>query len=72
MPDHRLAAGMHMDVLDRDLLLIFATMAVKRLDQGRVGASELVGVVQVLAPIIGVTNDFSGSCSHPSQRRICP
>ena len=23
-------------------------------------------------PIIEVTNDFSGSCSHPSQRRIYP
>ena len=23
-------------------------------------------------PIIGVTNDFSGSCLHPSQRRIYP
>jgi hypothetical protein len=41
---------MHMDVLDRNPLLPFATMAVKRLDQSRVGASELVGLVQVLAP----------------------
>jgi hypothetical protein len=34
---------MHMDVLDRDLLLNLATMAVERLDQSRVGARELVG-----------------------------
>ena len=43
---------MHMHVLDRDLLLTLATMAVKRLDQSRVGASELVGLVQVLAPAL--------------------
>ena len=43
---------MHMDVLDRNPLLPFATMAVKRLDQSRVGASELVGLVQVLAPAL--------------------
>jgi hypothetical protein len=41
-----------MDVLDRDLLLTLAAMAVKRLDQSRVGASELVGLVQVLAPAL--------------------
>ena len=49
---HRLPASMHMDVLNRDLLLTLATMAVKRLDQSRVGASELVGLVQVLAPAL--------------------
>jgi hypothetical protein len=43
---------MHMDVLDRDLLLTLAAMAVKRVDQSRVGASELVGLVQVLAPAL--------------------
>ena len=43
---------MHMDVLNRDLLLTLAAMAVKRFDQGRVGASELVGLVQVLAPAL--------------------
>ena len=49
---HRLPASMHMDVLNRDLLLTLATMAVKRLDQSRVSASELVGLVQVLAPAL--------------------
>jgi hypothetical protein len=43
---------MHMDVLDRDLLLTLATMAVKRPDQSRIGARELVGLVQLLAPAL--------------------
>src|ERR1700757_554862 len=51
-PHHRLAPGVHMDVLHRDLLLTLATMTVKRLDQSGVGARELVGLVQVLAPTL--------------------
>src|ERR1700730_9211504 len=53
---------MHMDVLDRDLLLALATMAVKRLDQSRVGARELVGLVQVIAPALeGLLADHGAS-----------
>jgi hypothetical protein len=37
---HRLPASMHMDVLDRDLLLTLAAMPVKRVDQSRVGATD--------------------------------
>ena len=56
---------MHMDVLDRDLLLTLAAMAVKRVDQSRVGASELVGLVQVLAPALESLGDWDwGSVSN--------
>ena len=41
-PDHRLPARMDVDVLDRDLLLALAAMAVERFEQRRLGAGELV------------------------------
>jgi hypothetical protein len=41
---------MHMDVLHRDLLLAFAAVAIERVEQHRIGARELVGLVQVLTP----------------------
>jgi hypothetical protein len=64
--DHRLPAGVDMDVLDRDFLLApLAAVAVERLDQSRVGARELVGLVQVLAPALkGLVAD------HCAFRRI--
>ena len=44
--DDRLAAGLHGHVLDPDHLLALAAMAVQGLDQGGVGAGELVAVLQ--------------------------
>jgi hypothetical protein len=43
---------MHMDVFDRDLLLTLATMAVESIEQYRVGAGKLVGLIQILAPAL--------------------
>ncbi|WP_347264296.1 hypothetical protein [Nitrobacter sp.] len=48
--DHRLAAGMNVDVFDRDLLLTLAAMAVEGFEQRRVSARQLVGLGEVLAP----------------------
>jgi len=36
------------------------------------GLSYRASQILLVIPIIGVTNDFSGSCLHPSQRRIYP
>jgi hypothetical protein len=41
---------MDVDVLHRDFLLAFATVVVKRVEQHRVGARELVGLAQGLTP----------------------
>ena len=43
--DNGLATLVNVNVLDRHLLLAFATMAVKRLKQSRVGARELICLV---------------------------
>src|SRR4051812_22336509 len=43
-----LPARMHMDVLDRDLLLTLAPVPVQGLQQGDVGAGELVGLGEAL------------------------
>ena len=43
---------MDVDVLDRDLLLALAAMAVEGFEQRRVGAGELVGLGEVLAPAL--------------------
>jgi hypothetical protein len=40
--DHRLPTGVHMDVLDRDLLLAFASVAIETFEQRGVGPGELV------------------------------
>src|SRR5215210_6547665 len=45
--DDRLPAGVDVDVLDRDLLLALAPVPVQRLQQGGVGARELVGLGEV-------------------------
>ena len=47
--DDSLTAGIDVDVLDRDLLLALAAVAVERIEQEGVGARELVGLAQVLA-----------------------
>jgi hypothetical protein len=47
MPTTAWPPAWHMDVLNRDLLLTLATMAVKRVDQSRVGARQFVELVQV-------------------------
>jgi len=46
---HRLAARMNVDVLNRYLLLAFAAMAVEGFEQRRIGARQLVGLGEVLA-----------------------
>ena len=51
-PDHGLAAGMDVNVLDRDLLLAFAAMAVEGFEQRRIGARQLVSLGEVLAPAL--------------------
>jgi hypothetical protein len=38
--DYRLAAGMHMDVLHRGLLLALAAMTIERVEQYRIRARE--------------------------------
>jgi hypothetical protein len=43
-----LAAGVDVDVLDRDLLLALAAVSIEGLHQRGVGARELVRLVQVL------------------------
>ena len=45
--DDGLAALVHVDVLNCDLLLPFTTVTVERLKQSYVGARELTGLVQV-------------------------
>jgi hypothetical protein len=45
------ARPVHMDVLDRDLLLAFAPVPVQGLQQGDVGARELVGLGEAL-PVV--------------------
>src|SRR3984957_1548131 len=51
-PDHRLAAGMDVEVFDRDLLLALAAMAVEGFEQRRIGARQLVCLREVLAPAL--------------------
>ena len=46
-PHNGLPARVHMDVLDRDLLLTLAPVPVQALQQGGVGARELVGWVRL-------------------------
>ena len=48
--DDRLAAFMHMDVLDRDPLLTLSSVSVQRLKNGCVGARQLVGLIEGFAP----------------------
>ena len=50
--DDRLPARMDVDVLDRDLLLALAAVAVERFEQRGIGAGELVGLGEVLAPAL--------------------
>lgn len=50
--DHRLTAGMNVDVLDRDLLLAFAAMAVESFEQRRIGAGKFVRLGEVFAPAL--------------------
>ena len=40
---------MYMDVLNRDLLLTLATVAIERVDQQSIGAGELVRLVEIFA-----------------------
>jgi hypothetical protein len=47
--DHRLPAGMDVDVLHYDFLLAFAAVPVERVEQHRVGAGDLVGLAEVFA-----------------------
>jgi transposase len=42
----------HVDVLHRDLLLAFAAVTSKRIEQQRIAAGELVRFAQVLAPAL--------------------
>ena len=51
--DHGLPAGVNVHVLDRDLLLAFAAVAIKRVEQHREGARELASLVQVFMPQAG-------------------
>ncbi|WP_305798587.1 hypothetical protein [Tropicimonas sp. IMCC6043] len=60
--DHGLAAGVDVDMLDRDLLLALAAMLVQRVQQSRPGAGELVRLVQVfLAPLEGLLADHGAA-----------
>jgi hypothetical protein len=47
---HRLTTGMNVDVLDRDLLLALAAVAVEGFEQRGEAAGELVRLGEVLAP----------------------
>ena len=47
--DNSLSPGVDVNVLDSDLLLAFAAVTVEGLDQGRIGARQLIGLGKVLA-----------------------
>jgi hypothetical protein len=47
--DDSLTAGMHVDVLHRDLLLALAAMMVQGVEQHGIGPGKLVRLTQVLA-----------------------
>jgi hypothetical protein len=51
--DDGLAAGMHVDVLHRHLLLALAAMPVQSIEQPDIGWGQLVGLVQVLTSAVG-------------------
>ena len=55
--DHRLPAGMDVDVFNRHLLLALAAVAVERFDQRGEGAGELIRLVQVFAPALEALGD---------------
>jgi hypothetical protein len=46
-PDNGLSAFVHVNVFDGNFLLPFAPMAIKRIQQHSVGATKLVGLVQI-------------------------
>ena len=48
--NHRLAARMDVDVLDRDLLLAFAAMTVEGLNQRSMRPRQFVRLIEVLLP----------------------
>lgn len=60
-----LPAGMHMDVLDHDLLLALAAMAIERVEQ-HANARELAGLVQIIPDEPG---RLIGSQGHQMIRR---
>jgi Domain of unknown function (DUF1993) len=56
-----------MHVLDRDLLLALAAVTIERVEQYRIGARELVGLAQVLAPALeGLFPDHGPSIAMPN------
>jgi hypothetical protein len=61
-PDHRLPAGMDVDVLHRDLLLTLPAVAVECVEQHGVGAGELVRLGEALAPALkGLLTDHAAA-----------
>jgi hypothetical protein len=48
-----LTAGMHVHVLDGDLLLALAAVPIQRVEQHREGAGELASLIQVFMPQAG-------------------
>jgi len=50
--DDSLTAGIDVDVLDRDLLLALAAVAIERIKQEGIGAAELVRLAQVPSALL--------------------
>jgi hypothetical protein len=53
-----LAAGMDVDVLDRDLLLALAAMMVQTFEKHGKGAGELVGEAEIVSPLANCAAAF--------------
>jgi hypothetical protein len=51
--DHRLASGVSVDALDRDLWLTVVAVVIERFEQRGVGARKLVRLTQVLPSVLG-------------------